>query len=242
MRHYIRLALGLAVALVCTSVADAAAITFPITLYNTGVVGPNNPNGTNSTQITVGGTPDSHYTVAAPDPQGNGPGVYVVTDQSAYSANNGSSSFVNDVGSGQATEAVGDYLYSTTFNLPAIANLSSVTISGEFAVDNEVDNILLNGKSIGGIYPAATAGSGPGGFQSFTTFTIPAGAGENFLTGTNTLTFDVYNAGTSANPTAVNISLLSGTYATPEPSSIVGLVGLCGMGLAAVVWRRRKAA
>ncbi|HEX3997079.1 MAG TPA: PEP-CTERM sorting domain-containing protein [Pirellulales bacterium] len=197
-----------------------------LTLYNTGVTGPNNPDGTNGTQITSNDTVDSHYTVAGPNA---GSTVYVVTDQPAYSANSDSSSFVNDTGSGQNGEPVGDYLYSTTFNIPANLNPATATISGEFSVDNEMDNILLNGASIGDGYPYAI-GTGPGGFSSFTTFTIPAGS--NFVTGTNTLTFEVYNAGTAANPTAVNISLLEGTVAAavPEPSTLA-LFGMSVLGM-----------
>lgn len=86
----------------------------------------------------------------------------------------------------------GTYLYEITFDLTGM-NLATASISGRWAADDSGD-ILLNGQQVG---------TSSIGFNTFTPFQIATG----FNAGLNTLTFKVYNAGTSANPTGVRVEM-----------------------------------
>jgi len=195
-----------------------------ITLHNTGVSGPNNPNGTNSTVLTSGGT-DTHYFVTTPGGFDALP-ASVVLNQPAYFNGAGNSLFVNNTGNGQINEPVGVYTYRTVFDLTGL-DPSTASILGRVLVDNDVTDVLINGTSTG-----ITAS----GFDanSFRDFAIESG----FVEGTNTLDFLVNNAGDTPNPTAFRVDLLRGAaMPIPEPSAAVFAVA----GLALLALRRYKA-
>jgi hypothetical protein len=216
--------LALLVGLACASQAPG----YPITLANTGVTAANNANGTNSNIQGTGGATDLNYTVEVPGGTSFQPAL-VVTDQGAY-FRPGNSQYINDTGSGNNNEPVGNYDYRTTFSLPSWAPLSSATLSGTLYVDDAISDVLVNGMSTG--IHGGGFGSGSG-----LAFTIPAGF-SGFQSGANTLDFIVNNGGSSPNPTAFDATLLRGTF-TPEPSSII----LCGLGAIGLIIaaRRRKA-
>jgi hypothetical protein len=94
---------------------------------------------------------------------------------------------------------------------------------GEWAADNFLDAILINGASIGTISNDLLGRN----FISFKPFTINSGFGP----GINTLDFVVRDAGLTA---GFRIGSLKGTAhpistAVPEPSAVLGL-GLLGLG------------
>lgn len=124
---------------------------------------------------------------------------------------------------------VGNFLYETTFSLAGL-DASTAELTGSWATDNE-GSISLNGATTGMTLPAAA-------FGSLTSFTISSG----FVSGLNTLVFDVHNDG-SLSGLQVNLTGTaspSGTSSTPEsPSLILFAMGL--LGLAWAVRRRSKA-
>ena len=218
-----------------------ASAQVPIILYNTGVVGPNTPSGTNSTVVTgTSPVPDAHYTVVStpnfitpPYPQAwtllpSPPNASYVADPN--------SDWDNDLPSNN-NEPGAVYDYRTTFNLTGLLP-STATVSGTFYCDNYLYNILINGVSTGIAGNPSNAGFLPGNGVNFT---IPTGLG--FTTGINNLDFQVYNDNGSSGagtPTGFDVTNLAGTAtAVPEPAS-TGLIVAAGIGM--LTGRRRKKA
>ncbi len=119
------------------------------------------------------------------------------------------------------TEPEGNYDYQTQFSLTGFI-ASTAMIKGEFAADNSLVEVLLNGVVVPGI-------SG-GGLESLTGFVIDTG----FKSGVNTLDFIVHNDATTPNnnnPTGLLV-VMSGTatVAVPEPCSLV----IAAIGCAAI--------
>ena len=79
-----------------------------------------------------------------------------------------------------ANNAVGDYVYRTSFMLDTL-DPATARIEGRWASDNGAMDIRLNGVSLGI--------SNPNGFLSFTSFIISSG----FVAGSNSLEFVVHN-------------------------------------------------
>jgi len=109
----------------------------------------------------------------------------------------------------------GAYNYHTTFSTSGVDKLS-----GQFASDNEVIAIFINGLQI---YTGPTDGSSQ--FSGWTTFSGLTGSGKD-----QTITFDVVNyAQNGGNPSGLNVEFTALT-ATPLPSTwtmlIAGFVGL----------------
>jgi hypothetical protein len=222
--HFLRHALA---SFAVASLFSLPALAAPIILFNTGVVGPNNPDGTNATVITVAGTNDPHYTVTLPSGVGPAP-AKVVTDQGAY-FRPGNSQYVNPFGSANRDDPVGGYVYRTTFDLTGL-DPASATISGTVYVDNSV-TVLLNGQGTGNIGGSFTQGTQ-------LNFVIPVGH-PGFQSGVNILDFLVDNAGGLPNPEALDVTLLRGTAnLIPEPGSacLIAFAGVAGL---AVRGRRR---
>jgi len=108
----------------------------------------------------------------------------------------------------QGNGAGGEYRYRTTFDLTGFDE-STASISGEWAIDNEGTDILINGTSTGNL--------NTNGFAALTAFTVNSG----FVAGVNTLDFVVFNAGAGVGPTGLRVRM-SGTVLVPgEPPSIV---------------------
>ena len=124
----------------------------------------------------------------------------------------------------------GFYNYVLSFNLTA-AQAADASFTGQFAADNTVDSISLNGNALGG----------GGGFGSWSGFGATAG---DFVAGQNTLVFDVRNfAQNGGNPSGLNVEFLSSAAgAVPEPATwSMMLVGFTGMGAALRGARRKQA-
>jgi hypothetical protein len=108
----------------------------------------------------------------------------------------------------------GNYTYRTSFVLPVNTNLSSVSISGQWAADNLGLDILVNGNS---------SGNASGGFSFLTPFSLTSG----FQVGVNSIDFIVQNQG---GPTGLRVDKITGNYLVPEPGTcLLGMISLGGL-------------
>jgi hypothetical protein len=119
----------------------------------------------------------------------------------------------------EANDAPGLYTYTESFDLTGF-NLTTVILSGQFAVDNSAE-LFLNGVD---------TGIGASSFTTLASISLTSG----FNQGLNVLTFVVTNGpGPTGNPTGLFVEL-SGTgtqgVTTPEPASFAFM----GLGLAAL--------
>lgn len=103
--------------------------------------------------------------------------------------------------------APGEYIYRTSFVLPAEFDPASVRVEGFWTSDNNAPDILVNGRSTGITIT--------GDFAVLTRFVLT----NLFQAGTNTLDFKVANAGTEANPTGLRIQNLRGDAIKGAPSA-----------------------
>ncbi|WP_233271307.1 PEP-CTERM sorting domain-containing protein [Microcystis aeruginosa] len=166
------------------------------------------------------GASDPHYSIVSPS------GAGIVINQanipSSYVANTSTSRWIWQQADGQPANVT--RTFRTTFDLTGL-NPSTASIVGTWAADNFLDQILINGVSIG------TIPNNLGGFNftSFMGFNVNSG----FQAGINTLDFVVRDIGMIA---GFRIGEISGTaqpislsQSVPEPSTILGL-GLLGFG------------
>ena len=125
----------------------------------------------------------------------------------------------------------GDYTYRVTFDLTGFIP-GTAALSFQFAADDHVSDVLLNGVS---------TGINAAGFTSWHgTYDLASG----FVAGLNTLDFIVHNnaPGGSLTPTGLRVEFLSHEAEAgeiPEPAT-VGLLGLGLLGLSLYARRRRK--
>ena len=182
--------------------AAAGAAQADVGLFNTGV-------DDHGVTLTTGAV-DSHYQLVSASGTAS---AFAVDDAAGYPgywlAPSALSKWLSPVVSGgfaaSSDPGAVDYVYQTHFDLTGI-DLSSALITGKVVGDNEVQDVLLNGHSIG----FATAV----GYGSFTGFSIASG----FVDGINTLAFRV---GNYSGPTGLRAEL-SGTFVTssvPEPAA-----------------------
>lgn len=132
-------------------------------------------------------------------------------------------------GNEMTNDVAGNYNYQESFDLTGFT-LSSVTLSGFWAVDNH-GCIFLNGTNTGDCITSDTA------YSALTAFSIVNGQnGATFNSGINTITFETVNiTGPTLDPTGLLVELSgTGTLAGPAPEpmtlSMLG-VGLLGLGL-----------
>jgi hypothetical protein len=210
-----------ALALAAAAPASAADIAG---LYNTGV-------DDNHLALVGASADDSHYQITASDSDATRVGQQAVTYNCCYIPDSATARVVSldGLGGGQA----GTSSYDTTFSLAGF-NLSTVSISGDFAVD-DVGRLFLNGVD---------TGYGNQSYLQPTAFTLSSG----FNAGVNTLEFRVFNQG---GPQSLRVADLAGTGTlsdagggaggVPEPASwALMTVGFGGMG--ALLRRRRSLA
>lgn len=198
--------------------AALAQVVVP-TLFNTGV--------SNAGTLLADGAIDPHYqlTVSPSSPYPPGSPLYAV-DSNAYPippwmANGPNSKWIS-MNTIAASVIPGDYRFRTTFDLTGF-NPASASIVGQWAMDDDGVDILINGISTGFNY------SGPNQFGFFHPFSISAG----FVPGINTLDFVVHNR-----IDRIGIRTEMTLTAIPEPSSLtMGAVSTLG----AILWRRGRA-
>ena len=223
----------LAAAAFCLSFAarsQASVVAIP-GLYNTVV----NASGVPLPDGTIG---DPHYTLIAV-PIGSTQTLRVRTSVGGwpigpYIGDDNLSTWIGPDDTADLTGSAGDYVYETQFNLPTTCVLSTASITGVWAADNEEIAIYLNNNVVVEP-PIATVPSGEyvEDFHNWSSFTITSG----FQTGINTLDFVVYNEpynppSSVDNPTALRVEM-TGTVdpvAVPEPVSMI----FFGTGLVAV--------
>jgi hypothetical protein len=197
------------------SVMHAATIS---NLFNTGVDPSGNP-------LVGTGTPDPHYSlISSPVPYTavtvNDPGYPIGT----WANNSPTSRWIGPDGTSYG--AGGNYVYRTTFTVPANAILSSVNVFGLWAVDDTATDIKINGIS--------TSPPSP-----FYTPLVPFAVTSGFVYGTNTLDFYITNANIGLNPTGLRVDRVVGSYqVVPEPTT-AGLAMIALVSSVAVVCRRR---
>jgi len=135
-----------------------------------------------------------------------------------------------NVGDSFDPSVAGAYDYTLTFDLTA-SQAAGASFTGQFAADNAVSSITLNGQSLG------VSG---GGFSSWTAFAATSG---DFVAGQNTLVFDVDNfAQNGGNPTGLNVEFTNSVAGVPEPAAwSMMLVGFAGLGGALRASRRKPA-
>lgn len=140
--------------ILAVSHASGASLVSITDLFNTGVDAGGVP--------LANGTPDPHYTFAStpagdPDP----PGPVAVNSETGFPippwlGDSATSSWI--VPRPNTTGAAGDYVYRTTFTIPAGSDPSQAFIRGMHTSDNGGVDILLNGSSTGitstGNFPA----------------------------------------------------------------------------------------
>ncbi|MFO0157450.1 MAG: putative Ig domain-containing protein, partial [bacterium] len=169
------------------------------------------PNATQNVTITIGvagnfavfgtgvaavgalaapGSVDPHYTlIASAEPSLPDPNAIIATSiptdlwlsngpNSQWIAPSADQSYPGPV----PCNAVGSYTYRTTFNLAGF-NPATAVINGQWAVDNGLTSILINGASV--------PFSPPGSYSGFSSFTISSG----FVAGGNTLDFTISDSG-----------------------------------------------
>ena len=118
--------------------------------------------------------------------------------------------------------ATGFYSYATSFVLTA-AQAAGAAFTGQYAVDNTVTDVLLNGHSL----------ASGGGFSDWTSFAADA---SDFVAGVNTVEFVVENyQQNGGNPSGLDVQFLSSTVGeVPEPATwalMMSGIGLMGMSL-----------
>jgi hypothetical protein len=190
----------------------------PITsLFDTGVDSSGTP--------LASGLLDPHYTVAV---SAIGPTTAVAGSLAAtWLGPDAASQWISASG-GPDVGALIDF--QTTFTLPADFSIASIT--GQFATDNEMFDIYLNGESLG------ISQSNSFGFTFWTPFSIPSGS--DFVGGLNTLDFVINNDG---GPEGLRVEMTGdASIRSTVPDTYSTAILLGGVAFVAYLARRRLAA
>jgi hypothetical protein len=175
--------------------------------------------------ITVGNTPDAHWTVD--QPLGGIAPARVVTPSDAgggfpaWAANGPLSTWITIDASMVGNAPVIPYTYYRTFNV-APADVAQATISGTWGIDDSGD-LRLNGNLISTLVSD---------YSATTPFSVAAGSGL-FVAGLNTLTITM-----TFSDNFLEAVRLQGALSVPEPSSFI-LAALGIIGLAVFLAERR---
>ena len=108
--------------------------------------------------------------------------------------------------------------------------MSTVSFSGGAWAIDDGGSLYLNGNFLGSLSPFQR-------WVSLTSVSIPNG---DFVQGVNTLTINLTDSDRYLEAVRFQGTVSGELSAVPEPTTIAGLFGLGGMGLVALVWRRRR--
>jgi hypothetical protein len=216
-------ALGVSVLSIAGAAPAQAAI---VGLYNTGV--DINANQVDQAWTIVGGANSAITTYPSPAYADSTNGVYPVSPAGPWVPNSAISSWdtpTKPISGALDPTTNGTYVYQTQFTVTGSVPSS---LAFQFAADNEVSSITLNGTTI---Y------TGPGfptnQYSSFTSVVA-----NNLQSGSNILDFTVVNyAGSPGNYSGLDVQFAP----TPGPAPGVGLAGLAALTLAGLYARTRRA-
>jgi hypothetical protein len=175
--------------------APGALAQTPIpTLFSTGV--------DNMGMVLPDRSQDPHYQlIQSPDLIDSGPDAWVVFSNNfpipPWLANGPDSNWIAPNWNQRAGDAVGDYVYRTTFDLTGF-DPATAHIEGQWATDNLGVDILINGVSTGITLEGGST------FQIFHPIVLPDGM---YVAGMNTLDFVVNNLPPGFNPTGFRVEL-----------------------------------
>ncbi len=223
---------------------------------NLAVCGTGFTNSTCTTQVSSGSA-DGNWTLESDPTVADGcttpcagqvsPGSPFVTETGQFPfpnwlADSSTSEWISpnaneDTGKSDPYSLTVPYVYTETFTIAGTLKPSSTIIIGEWAADN-FGNIYVNGTEVTTGTDGAIPNQ-PGEFASFTAFTLNS-SNASFHTGSNTLTFEVYNnANGTPDVTGLNVVISSATAnpSVPEPASF----GFMGLGLTVLGLLRRPA-
>ncbi|MCA9214599.1 MAG: lamin tail domain-containing protein, partial [Planctomycetales bacterium] len=123
-----------------------------------------------------------------------GQNVRAITEHPAWLPNNENSSWISIERNGRRNVDPGQYSFSTDFDLSEW-DASTASVEIRVAVDDALDDVLLNGNSTGISASGFAQMSGP--------FTVDSG----FEPGMNTLTFVFTNGGETPNPSGLRVEI-----------------------------------
>jgi hypothetical protein len=177
------------------------------------------------TLITIGNSPDAHWTVDQPA-GGIAPAKVVTASDadgifigSAWASNGPSSSWIAIDASTIQNAPVIPYTYYRTFNLAA-ADVAQASISGLWGIDDGGD-LRLNGNLISSLV---------NDYSATTPFSVAAGSGL-FVAGPNTLSITM-----TFSDNAAEAVRLTGALTVPEPATL----SLLALGGLALIRRKRR--
>ncbi len=152
----------------------------------------------NSGALAADGSIDQHWIIGSSvDPTNTGPDAIVINQSLSpvppWLSAGPKSKWIAPQANQNAGNAEGNYTYQTFFDLTGV-DMCTFRLAGQFAVDNSLLDIVVNGVS---------QGVSGGGFTSFVPFVVTNG----FVAGPNTVDFIMNNAPTTPNPTALRVDL-----------------------------------
>lgn len=181
------------VALVVHAQSPTASLTG---LFNTGVDDSGAP-------LTFGTVGDPHYALTSV-PQGSSTEIFPIPSRGLWTASDHISNWIGPANGTNVNGPAGEYVYQTDFTITNFVP-GTVSITGRFAVDNELLGVYLNGVSLG----ISQLDPGSNSYASWHEFNIPSTAG--FVFGQNTLQFLVNNdnslSGPGPNPTGLRVEM-----------------------------------
>ncbi len=159
-------------------------------IYSTGVE--------NSGALAADSSIDLHWIIgSSADPVNVGPDAIVINQAASpvgpWLSAGPKSKWIAPRADQNVGNAQGNYTYQTSFDLTGV-DMCTFRLTGQFAVDNTLVDIVVNGVS---------QGVSGGAFSSFLPFTIMNG----FVAGPNTVGFIMNNAPATPNPTALRVDL-----------------------------------
>jgi hypothetical protein len=125
--------------------------------------------------------------------------AFLVENHARWLKNNDTSWWISYIASGRSTGAPSKYFdYTTTVEVPLDVDAALVVLEGRWVSDNQGVDIYVNDVAVG-------ATNQRGNFNgAMVPFPFTAGLGL-FQSGSNKVTFKIFNAGSTANPTALRV-------------------------------------